>query len=68
MNCSTLIRSIRNPVIIAGDMNTFGQDDSNISLKAAAVKKAERSCVLGHAGNQVRNRSGTRHGRCQLRF
>ena len=34
-----MIRPIHNPVIIAGDMNTMGQDGTNLSLKSAALKK-----------------------------
>ena len=34
-----MIRPIRNPVVIAGDMNTMGQDGTNLSLKSAALKK-----------------------------
>ena len=34
-----MIRPIHNPVVVAGDMNTMGQDGSVISLKAAALKK-----------------------------
>ena len=34
-----MIRPIHNPVVIAGDMNTMGQDGTNLSLKSAALKK-----------------------------
>jgi endonuclease/exonuclease/phosphatase family metal-dependent hydrolase len=34
-----MIRPIHNPVIVAGDMNTTGQDGSVTSLKSAALKK-----------------------------
>jgi endonuclease/exonuclease/phosphatase family metal-dependent hydrolase len=34
-----MIRPIHNPVIVAGDMNTTGQDGSNLSFKSAALKK-----------------------------
>jgi endonuclease/exonuclease/phosphatase family metal-dependent hydrolase len=34
-----LIRPIRNPVIVAGDMNTTGADGSVTSIKSAALKK-----------------------------
>ena len=34
-----MIRPIHNPVIVAGDMNTTGQDGSVISIKAAVLKK-----------------------------
>ncbi len=34
-----MIRPIHNPVIVAGDMNTMGQDGSVLSLKSAALKK-----------------------------
>jgi endonuclease/exonuclease/phosphatase family metal-dependent hydrolase len=34
-----MIHPIHNPVIVAGDMNTTGQDGSVISLKSAALKK-----------------------------
>jgi hypothetical protein len=34
-----LLRPIRNPIVIAGDMNTTGVDGSVISLKSAALKK-----------------------------
>jgi hypothetical protein len=34
-----IIRPIRNPVVVAGDMNTTGKDGSVLSLKAAVVKK-----------------------------
>ncbi|MGB8985296.1 MAG: endonuclease/exonuclease/phosphatase family protein, partial [Candidatus Sulfotelmatobacter sp.] len=34
-----LIRPIRNPVIVAGDMNTTGTDGSVTSIKSAALKK-----------------------------
>jgi endonuclease/exonuclease/phosphatase family metal-dependent hydrolase len=34
-----MIRPIAHPVIIAGDMNTTGQDGSVISIKSAALKK-----------------------------
>ncbi|QNI31147.1 endonuclease/exonuclease/phosphatase family protein [Alloacidobacterium dinghuense] len=34
-----MIRPIRNPVIVAGDMNTTGEDGSVLSLKSAALKK-----------------------------
>ena len=34
-----MIRPIQNPVIVAGDMNTTGQDGSNLSFKSATLKK-----------------------------
>jgi endonuclease/exonuclease/phosphatase family metal-dependent hydrolase len=34
-----MVRPIRNPVVIAGDMNTTGQDGSVTSIKSAALKK-----------------------------
>jgi endonuclease/exonuclease/phosphatase family metal-dependent hydrolase len=34
-----MIRPIHNPVIVAGDMNTTGQDGSVLSIKSAALKK-----------------------------
>jgi len=34
-----MIRPIRNPVIVAGDMNTTGQDGSVLSIKSAVLKK-----------------------------
>ena len=34
-----MIRPIRNPLIIAGDMNTTGTDGSVLSIKSAVVKK-----------------------------
>jgi endonuclease/exonuclease/phosphatase family metal-dependent hydrolase len=34
-----MIRPIHNPVIVAGDMNTTGEDGSVLSLKSAALKK-----------------------------
>jgi endonuclease/exonuclease/phosphatase family metal-dependent hydrolase len=34
-----MIRPIRNPMVIAGDMNTTGQDGSVLSIKSAALKK-----------------------------
>jgi endonuclease/exonuclease/phosphatase family metal-dependent hydrolase len=34
-----LVRPIRNPVIVAGDMNTTGADGSVTSIKSAALKK-----------------------------
>jgi endonuclease/exonuclease/phosphatase family metal-dependent hydrolase len=34
-----MIRPIRNPVIVAGDMNTTGADGSVTSIKSAALKK-----------------------------
>jgi len=34
-----MIRPIHNPVIVAGDMNTTGQDGSVVSLKSALLKK-----------------------------
>ena len=34
-----LIRPIHNPVIVAGDMNTTGEDGSVISIKSAVLKK-----------------------------
>jgi hypothetical protein len=34
-----LIRPIRNPVIVAGDMNTTGADGSVTSIKSAGLKK-----------------------------
>ncbi len=34
-----MIRPIHNPVIIAGDMNTTGQDGSVLSIKSALLKK-----------------------------
>jgi hypothetical protein len=34
-----MIRPIHNPVIVAGDMNTTGQDGSVLSIKSAVLKK-----------------------------
>src|SRR6202041_688271 len=34
-----MIRPIRNPLVIAGDMNTTGTDGSVLSIKSAVVKK-----------------------------
>ena len=34
-----MIRPIHNPVIVAGDMNTTGQDGTNLTFKSAALKK-----------------------------
>jgi hypothetical protein len=34
-----MLRPIRNPIVIAGDMNTTGEDGSVISIKSAALKK-----------------------------
>jgi endonuclease/exonuclease/phosphatase family metal-dependent hydrolase len=34
-----MIRPIRNPLIVAGDMNTTGRDGSVLSIKSAVVKK-----------------------------
>jgi endonuclease/exonuclease/phosphatase family metal-dependent hydrolase len=34
-----MIRPIHNPLIVAGDMNTTGQDGSILSIKSAVVKK-----------------------------
>jgi endonuclease/exonuclease/phosphatase family metal-dependent hydrolase len=34
-----MIRPIRNPVIVAGDMNTTGKDGSVLSIKSSVVKK-----------------------------
>ena len=34
-----MIRRIQNPVIVAGDMNTTGQDGSVLNLKSAVLKK-----------------------------
>ena len=35
-----MVRSVSNPVVIAGDMNTTGSDGTVLSIKSAVVKKA----------------------------
>ena len=35
------IKPISHPVVVAGDMNTTGQDGSDLSIKSAALEKDE---------------------------
>ena len=45
-----MIRPIQNPVIVAGDMNTTGQDGSNLSFKSAMLKKINDPAFWANQG------------------
>jgi hypothetical protein len=45
-----LLRPIRNPVIVAGDMNTTGADGSVTSIKSAALKKLNSPSFWANRG------------------
>jgi hypothetical protein len=45
-----MIRPIHNPVIVAGDMNTKGQDGSVLNIKSAVLKKVKDPALWAPQG------------------
>ena len=62
-----LIRPIRNPVIVAGDMNTTGTW-LGYQHQIGSAEKAEQSLLLGHKRHQVCHGSRFRHGHGYVRL